>query len=82
MVDPVSGSGPLQGVAPAQRTKDNQEKHKAEEASGTSSVRDDVQISEEALSQQRAEDVARHTRLALSGSGYSLGLDPGFDTSA
>ena len=84
MVDPISGSGPIQAVAPPQRTKDNQEKHKAEEASGTFSapVQDDVAISEEALSQLQAEDIARRTALSLSGSSYSLGLDPGFDTSA
>ncbi|MCD8497115.1 MAG: hypothetical protein LRZ85_02940 [Alphaproteobacteria bacterium] len=79
MVDPVSGSGPVQGITPAQRSQGNLERHKAEQASGTSSVQDQVEISEEALSQQQAEDVARRTALSLSGSQYALGLDPNFD---
>lgn len=82
MVNPISGSGPVQGIAPSGRTQGNLDKHKAEQASGTSSSQDSVEISDAALSQQQAEEVARRTALSLSGSQYSLGLEPGFETSA
>lgn len=82
MVDPVSGSGPIQGISPSNRAQSNLERQKSEQASGTSRAQDEVDISEEALSQLQAEDVARRTALSLSGSQYSLGLDPSFDTTA
>jgi hypothetical protein len=81
MVDPVSGSGPVQGASPVQRAQGNNDKPKAEETA-RANPQDEVEISSEALSQQQAEQIARQTSRTLSGSQYSLGLDPGFDTSA
>lgn len=79
MVDPVTGSGALQGISPARATQSTLEKQKSEQASGTSSVQDEVKISEDALSQQQAEAAAGIVRNRLAETEYWLGLDPDFD---
>lgn len=79
MVDPVSGTGGLQGISGVQRTQGNLDKQKAE-ASQKSAPKDEVEISEEALSQQQAEEAAGAVRQQLTQTDYFLGLDPAFDT--
>lgn len=82
MVDPITGSGALQATSAIRGTQSNLDKQKSEQASGTSTLQDEVKISEEALSQQQAEAAASGVRERLEESGYSLGLDPDFDTTA
>lgn len=81
MVDPVSGTGALQGITGVQRTQGNLDRQKAEQ-SRESAPADEVKISAEALSQQQAEQAAGAVREQLAQTEYSLGLDPGFDTEA
>lgn len=81
MVDPVSGTGALQGVSGVQRTQGNLDKQKAEQTR-QSAPADEVEISAEALSQQQAEEAAGVARGLLAQTEYYLGLDPAFDTEA
>lgn len=82
MVDPVSGSGAVQGLSQVQQREQKQADR--QEAVRTSSLerKDEVQISEAAISQQQAEEAAERAREQLAASKESLGLDPGFDREA
>lgn len=82
MVDSVSGSGPVQGLSQVQQREKKQAERQEDVRASSLERRDEVKISDEAISQQQAEEAAGNARIALSESGYSLGLDPGFDTSA
>ena len=52
MVDPVSGTGGVQPLQQSQRTQDNQVRERQQDS--RSVIQDDVQISQEAISQQQA----------------------------
>lgn len=82
MVDPVSGTGGLQGVSATQRTQGNLDKQKSEQASSLER-KDEVRISDEAISQQQAEEAAARVRDELAKKREELlGLDPSFDKDA
>ncbi len=85
MVDPVSGSGNVQNILGTNRTTqstNNTEGRRNEEARGNT-PRDEVNISQEALSLADAEGATAQLRAFLEEyQEQSLGLDPNFDTEA
>lgn len=68
MVDPVSGAGGPQNLAPTNRAQGNKQTDDKRTGEASSSPADEVQISQEALalqSEQQAEDIAKATRSLL-----------------
>ena len=79
MVDPTKGIGPLQGVVPTNKTQSANTQDR--KTGGVENPRDEVSLSDEAISLSQAEETAEQTRVQLANSDESLGLDPNFDRS-
>lgn len=79
MVNPTNGVGPLQGVQGTQRVENPSREPKENRVKEARDLEDVVQVSEEAISLQQAEEAAREVRGKLENSGYTLGLREGFE---